>query len=222
MTEKKESINPSYELKYLFYKNYVKSTTTALNGDFRKLKKRLDKKISADKGLPIFSILKSAAMEISQEKFTVYFNDSSFIFLYSTFESDLKNICMHTQKALKHKLAVTDIAGGNYIEKSKTYLTKVVGIDLGNLNEEWEKIKTYQKIRNYLTHNSSTIPPEMEKPVGQRSVLYKTISDSGNFSLNKETGEFHIATTDYLIRFCDDAVIYLSAILNRMDTIFPA
>ncbi len=208
-----------YDMKYLFYKKYIEQTTELLRKNFKAYKRSQRRKVKPDQEYmkSILHILKSVVGEITEEKFNKYFNNSTFIFLFSTFEGDLKQICNVGQDARGYKIGINEIAGANYIEKAKTYFTKMMGLNLDAFNSEWDKIKTAQKIRNLMAHNGSTIPLEETKPVSQQSVIYKLVSTSEHFVLDEKTGEFHISDPQYLLEFCDNITCYLNGVLAHVD-----
>ena len=70
------------------------------------------------------------------------------------FEYFLKDFTNSYREYYNIEKSVSDLSGGNYIEKSKKYLEKVVGLDLGSTGRIWNKITFYQKIRNNIVHNN--------------------------------------------------------------------
>lgn len=93
------------------------------------------------------------------EIFPSFYRQSTFIGLYSFFETRLYSLCDNLQRIKEYKLKLTDLNGNNYIEKSKKYLKLVVSLELNNedLNILWTQIKDYQKIRNCLVHNNGYV-----------------------------------------------------------------
>jgi hypothetical protein len=208
-----------YGIKYDFYRKYIQRISKLLHKSFVEINKEAEKKRKPNAELThiILDGLHSIVTEISEEKFNKYFNNSCLIFFYSAFEGDLKNICNRIQTFKKHRAGINDIAGQNYIEKSKTYLTKIVGMNLDKFNKEWEIISNYQKVRNQIAHNNSMIELEDEKPQLKRSKAYRLIDENPHFSLDKTTGDFHIKDINYLKEFCNAAEKYISAIIEQIE-----
>lgn len=82
---------------------------------------------------------------------------STFLISFSMFEYFLKDFTESYKYYYELELGIEDLSGGNYIERSKTYLRKVIGLDTSSLNQIWEKIKTYQWIRNKIVHNNGEL-----------------------------------------------------------------
>ncbi len=80
--------------------------------------------------------------------------ESTLLISYSMFEYFLKDFTNYYKEYYDINISVSDLSGGNYIEKSKKYLEKVVGLDLKSLGLIWNKITFYQKIRNRIVHNN--------------------------------------------------------------------
>ncbi|WP_169801073.1 hypothetical protein [Halalkalibacter krulwichiae] len=92
---------------------------------------------------------------------------SLFNTIYSFLEKTLLNICQKQDKSNKSLVKYSDI-NGKGIDKSRTYLTKVIGINIPQT--DWEILKSYQSIRNSLAHNdgenisqNDKIPPAIRK-----------------------------------------------------------
>jgi len=80
--------------------------------------------------------------------------ESTFLSSYALFEHHFKSKTKYYKDHFELKLKVDDLSGNNYISKSKRYIEKVVDIDLSSLNDDWNKIATYQKIRNKIVHHN--------------------------------------------------------------------
>lgn len=83
--------------------------------------------------------------------------ESSFLASYSILEYHLKSMTEEYRVHFDLKITVNDLSGNNYILRSKNYLEKVIELDLSTLNEYWNEISKYQKIRNKIVHNESKI-----------------------------------------------------------------
>jgi hypothetical protein len=80
--------------------------------------------------------------------FPHFFRLSTFVGLQFSFENKLSILCNRIHETKNYKIKVADFRGENIIEKSKRYLTLVVGLNLDSLNQEWVKITDFIKIRN--------------------------------------------------------------------------
>ncbi|CAN5871787.1 hypothetical protein BH11BAC7_BH11BAC7_14250 [soil metagenome] len=206
-----------YKSLYGFYKIYVTKTSQLLYKDLQR-SKRVHKKKWINKPFEhaLFDILAHSVREVAQERFDKYFNNSTFIFLYSAFESDLRQACSGIQREKNYKLGIKDLDGANYIEKSHKFLTKVAELDLAAYNKDWKELRDYQAIRNLIAHNASFLPVEKHnESVG------KIILNNPYMQFDEETNVFHISDIKFLLDFCDTAAQYLDNIANEYEKISP-
>jgi hypothetical protein len=80
---------------------------------------------------------------------------SSLLLAYGIFEKTLNDICRKKNNN-NIGLSVRDISGQG-IERAKTYLQKVCGINTPFSSSEWNKIVEISKIRNVIAHTSGTL-----------------------------------------------------------------
>jgi hypothetical protein len=81
---------------------------------------------------------------------------SLLISVYSFFENLLTKLCREIQVKMKLSVKYNSIAGKG-IEKAKTYLTEVVGIDFPSNTMEWKQINDYKNIRNCFAHSEGVV-----------------------------------------------------------------
>ena len=89
------------------------------------------------------------------QAFPNLFRRSLFTITYSIFETKISNRCKILREQGDLKLSVSDL-NGRGIRRSKTYLEKVVGLDL-SASKEWSAILAYTKLRNCLVHNDGRV-----------------------------------------------------------------
>lgn len=138
------------------------------------------------------------------EIFPSFYRQSTFIGLYSFFETRLSSLCEIMQRIKEYKIKISD--GDNYIEKSKKYLKLVVGIDTEDLNSHWAKIVDYRKIRNCLVHhNGHTNKQKDWEGIIQRIAHIELISNRIN-----------IVDDIFLLNFIDIISEYIKVILDKI------
>ncbi len=150
------------------------------------------------------------------EFYPAIFNNSTLLSLYSFFELNLKELChtMETYQGLRIKLK--DLSGQNYVEKSRRYLELVVGIDLSDLQSTWEKITFYQRIRNKIAHNNSSIV-EKKGPITSQP-LYNAVVANSDLKLKESNGTIIISNDKFLIDFCDIIQQYLVPVILKIES----
>ena len=83
------------------------------------------------------------------------FRNYFFVAIYQHFEDILIGFCTKSEDK-QDQIGFKDIYGKNCIDKCKTYLTKVAKIKIPP-EILWQKISTYNKLRNTIIHNNSII-----------------------------------------------------------------
>ncbi len=140
------------------------------------------------------------------EIFPSFYRQSTFIGLYSFFETRLHSLCENMQRIKEYKIKLSDISGDNNTEKSKKYLKLVVGIDTVDLNYLWAKIADYRKIRNCLVHhNGHTKKQEDWEGIIRRINHIELISN-----------RISIVDNIFLLNFIEIISEYIKGILDKI------
>jgi hypothetical protein len=147
--------------------------------------------------------------------FPVYTYNPLLLTIYGQFENWLKKLCDLDSRKGFSKVKVADLAGNNYIEKSRRYLTLVAEIDLEDTKLEWQRITEIQKIRNSIAHNDANIIRDKSKPI-EKQELYKTLLDDTRIEFDKTKGGFYIKEKEFLL---DTIVLikkYLLTVISKL------
>ncbi|MEC3429861.1 hypothetical protein BK721_12930 [Bacillus thuringiensis serovar nigeriensis] len=78
---------------------------------------------------------------------------------YFNFEELLVKLCKILQKNNNHKIGFSDLRG-NGIVGAMMYITKVFNVESPFQSQEWERIKSYNKIRNIIAHQNGRLSVE--------------------------------------------------------------
>jgi len=93
---------------------------------------------------------------IFNEYFPSLQRSSALLTVCGYFEHELNKLCILYQKEYSYQLSPADL-NGKGIDRSINYLEKVVGLDSQKSSDEWSQIKSIQKIRNLLVHQSGKL-----------------------------------------------------------------
>ncbi len=143
------------------------------------------------------------------------FNNSTLLSLYSLFEFNLKSLCITVQDCEEMKIKLDDINGEGYISKSKKYLNLVVGLDLNELEQTWEKITFFQRLRNCIVHFNSNIKKKKNQVVKNLDI-YKEIENNPYLKID-DRGTFIISDDKFLLDILDLINIYLKTIIKKLE-----
>ncbi len=152
----------------------------------------------------------------NKESFKKFLYNSQLLSYYAFFEAWLKELCDSHHKLGFNRVTIKDIAGRNYIEKSKLYLEKVGDFHLGDLKGEWTRIQTLQQIRNLIAHNNSNIVKDSNRPIDKQP-QYQLLSNEKAIKLDFSTGDFYINEKGFLLDVLDLFELYLSKIIRLID-----
>ncbi len=152
------------------------------------------------------------------ETYPAILKSSLLITAYSFFESKLKKICEEIQQRENIKLKVTDINGRNYIEKARKYLEKVIGVNLKDLNNEWNEIIKFQRVRNLITHNNSNAWKDKDNPIKNQSKEVKStiefLKNNRYISYNSDHGDFIIVDSKFVLEFYKNIEVYYTNLVG--------
>ncbi len=112
---------------------------------------------------------------------------SSVVATFTAIEFSLAAVCHELQRQKGFSLAVGDLKGSGS-EQSRSYLTKVAGIDLDDLNGIWQQLKDWQRVRNCIVHTNGEIGRANDAAKLQEAIvrLEGLNSESNEWSLGGE------------------------------------
>ena len=88
---------------------------------------------------------------------------SAFLTVWSYLEHQLDQLCLFYQSERKFGLSFMDLSGQG-IDRSTAYLEKVAGLQGLKESEEWDVLKTLQRIRNVIVHGDGKLRDHQGKP----------------------------------------------------------
>jgi hypothetical protein len=88
---------------------------------------------------------------------------SAFLTVWSYLEHQLDQLCLFYQSERKFGLSFMDLSGQG-IDRSTAYLEKVAGLQGLKASEEWDVLKTLQRIRNVVVHSDGKLRDHQGKP----------------------------------------------------------
>lgn len=135
--------------------------------------------------------------------------------IYGLFENWLKKLCDLDNKRGFSNIKVSDLAGENYIEKSRKYLNVVAGIHLEEADKNWQRIKQIQKVRNAIAHNDSNIKTDKNKDIDKQE-LYNQLQNDIRIKLNVNTGSFYISDKAYLLDTIELVSMYIDFVIKEL------
>jgi len=150
--------------------------------------------------------------------FPNFFRLSTFIGLYSYFETKLNRLCYFINERKKYRIKLSDLGGENIIEKSKRYLSLVVGLELNSLNSDWMKITDHQKLRNCFVHGGSDIWTDKNLKLEEQR-LYSTVKKYPFLEVTP-FGIIFINDDQFLLDFVELQNNYLLKLVDIADPIF--
>ena len=89
-------------------------------------------------------------------QFNVILTNSFFSYSYFLFESELMDMCRRSKRIHKASCSVWDIRDRPGIEDAKEYM-KQLCVAFPSNTTEWDKIKTFEKIRHRIAHRGGDI-----------------------------------------------------------------
>jgi len=88
---------------------------------------------------------------------------SAFLTVWTFLEHQLDQLCLFYQSERKFGLSFMDLSGQG-IDRSTAYLEKVAGLQGLKESEEWDVLKTLQRIRNVIVHGDGKLRDHQGKP----------------------------------------------------------
>jgi hypothetical protein len=145
----------------------------------------------------------------------IYTFNPTLLMLYGLFENWLKKLCDYHHRRKFSEIKVNDLAGNNYIEKSRKYLNLVADIDLSSVERVWQQIAFIQKVRNCIAHNNSNLITNKNAPI-EKQELFNYIKSDTRFYLDEKQGNFFIQDKEVLKETIHLFKQYLSTITSQL------
>jgi len=87
---------------------------------------------------------------------------SAFLTVWSFLEHQLDQLCLFYQSERNFSLSFTDLSGKG-IDRSTSYLEKVAQLQGLKASQEWNVLKTLQRIRNVIAHDDGKVRDHLGK-----------------------------------------------------------
>lgn len=136
--------------------------------------------------------------------------NSTFISVYSWFESEFFDLCSYCKEEENLKLGAKDIKGNGYIDQCKKFITKLLDVNLDSLKNEWDRIVKCQRIRNCIVHQQGWIADPLS---GKGKDLVNFINRTDGI---KYTTRIEIESIDFIKNFNRLVFDYLIGISNEI------
>jgi hypothetical protein len=143
------------------------------------------------------------------------FHSSMLVWLFSFFEGALNNICRSCENYLQLELGVNDISGKNTLDKRLKYISKVIKIDMSDLDNTWKILLEYYQVRNLIVHRNSNIIDNQDLPITQQK-NYNLIFKDAHIELHESTGGFTIKNVNYVNVLLSCIEKYLETLTDRI------
>jgi hypothetical protein len=143
-------------------------------------------------------------------EFIKILNSSTLVSIYAFLEHSLRDISTSTGFFRKKKIMPKD----NYIQKSKKYIEKVSEIDISDLENYWQKVIEFQRIRNLIVHNESNYRVDENKPI-EKQQCHNLITNFKGIGADNY-GNFYIYDKDVLLGFCKLIEEFLDKLIDKL------
>lgn len=196
---------------------YINETASDLKDKQQKLEKdyeEANKEVDENAEYDAYSFFENDIYKYFKV-FPVYTYNPLLLTLYGQFEIWLRKLCDFDSIKGFSKVNVNDLAGNNYIEKSRRYLKIVAEIDLEDTNSQWQKITSIQKIRNCIAHNDSNINKNKSVPIDKQELFPILINDN-RIEFDKNKGDFYIKEPEFLLDTITLIKEYLINIISKL------
>lgn len=204
----------SFEFDYLH--NYVTLMNSSVN-------ERVDEFESK-----IISSLDNSQDESSQidemffnetSKIKSYFYNSLIVMVYTVYESTLNKICVELNSNVKSKLDHENLNDRNAAKKFLLYLNLIADIDYLKDKKSHDRITEFQKLRNQIAHQNSTIKGKSEQDKKKNAIALKaTFNRTENaIIVNEVTWDFYVDSISLVVEFIQVVRDYLFDIINMLE-----
>lgn len=199
---------PLFEMRFDPIKAFVKSMNRMIEIENEELKKKYNaveqERPKHDIDYPdAFDIYESEIM--NQREYPKLLYNSMFLTVYSYLENEFRYICSICRTIEGHTLDAKDLSGSNYLQQSRDYIAKVVGVQLNDVNDEWRLLKIYQTLRNIVAHRQGKVDSSEKK-------AREFINKNKGVSIDSNTSELLINSDQFLNDFIQLSISFLTKV----------
>jgi hypothetical protein len=92
---------------------------------------------------------------------------------FTAIETSLDTICGAVSRERRFDLTVADIRGTGIV-RAHTYLTKMAGLNLDHLAQDWAELRDWQRLRNCIAHANGQVSRMSEAKDLRRASIVST------------------------------------------------
>jgi hypothetical protein len=199
------------------YRDFVEETSSELRSKINRIEKNYEDIRGTEDEEQYSDILIDEYWKYGK-MFSKFTYNPMLLSIYSFFEHWLKRLCEFDNRKGFSNISVSDLAGRNYIEKSRIYFEKVAEISLSELESDWKRIQTVQQIRNLITHNDSNFFKKGSKE-NYNQELFKILKSEEHIEFDEKSGEFHIKDKDFILDLVNLVEGYLKAVSSKISKV---
>ncbi|MBG6234740.1 hypothetical protein IWX76_001308 [Pedobacter sp. CAN_A7] len=152
-------------------------------------------------------------------KYVELANNGLLVTAYSFFEHQLKDL---NNTLFRFIINIRGTFRKNsslsYAENLKNNIYAMTDLDFSSIENTWEAIDEFRKIRNLIVHNGANLIENDVLPIASQS-KYMLISLKPEIKLNEESGDFYIIDKELVFRFLDLTQKYLLELVEILSLI---
>lgn len=143
---------------------------------------------------------------ITTGEFRSLLNNSMFLTIYSFFENEFVALCEYAGSIQGSSLKPKDLSDNSYISQCRKFVTKVLKVDLSNLEKEWEEITNFQILRNSFAHNNGILKNNNSNIIGFMRKIDGLEIDEIALKVKIKDHQFLILLIDKLVKFLNSII----------------
>nr|WP_288256549.1 hypothetical protein [uncultured Pseudomonas sp.] len=175
-----------------------------------KIEERHEKEVyKTDEEKESGALFRNISLQLGYGRHVEIFTKSAIVSIYTYLEYFLDDFCKKINEYDKRLISPKDIYGSG-IFRSKIYLSKVLLLNLEELNKEWEALVKLSEIRNFLVHSNGVATNKDSK-----LKIQKTIKDLPGVKLDRD----HIKISKAYI---DDVLSTIEIVLENIESRYSA
>jgi len=153
-----KDLKARFNIEIDFFKEYLTFNEKSLKERNERLTTNIEEDQFYNPSIPMDLVYKD---EI--ERIPSLFFSSSILMLFSILESTLNGICREIISQCGLPMHMEEYTGNNYIGKTKKFLETFGHLCFDKLDTQWIEISRYQKLRNNIIHENSTLSSDSKK-----------------------------------------------------------
>lgn len=145
-----------------------------------------------------------------------HYHHSTIVLIYSILENSLSSVCDEISKSVSPDFSHNDLYSKGLVNKLMSYIRLTSRVDLLDINQEFNDIEKFRKLRNMIVHQSSGFSGDDKKINNDIKLISSCFPE---ILISKEDLKFYIMENSVILKFINLVNTFMTKIINHIQSL---